>query len=111
MALAIGQHWVANRCTGRFGVVISRAVWQSSPCQLNREFEMSFKKASLVAMLAVSMASAPAFAQSAPARAGADMEASNSVNGGWFIPLLAVLAVVGGILAITSGGDDGPTSP
>lgn len=72
---------------------------------------MSFKKASLVAMLAVSMASAPALAQSAPARAGAEVEATNSVNGGWFIPLLAILAVAGGIIAITSGGDDSPTSP
>lgn len=72
---------------------------------------MSFKKASLVAMLAVSMASAPALAQSAPARAGAEIDAANSINGGWFIPLLAVLAVVGGIIAITSGGGDEPTSP
>lgn len=71
---------------------------------------MSFKKASLVAMLAVSMASAPALAQSA-APAGAEVEATNSVNGGWFIPLLAILAVAGGIIAITSGGDDAPSSP
>ncbi len=79
---------------------------------------MSFKKASMVAMLAVSMAGTPVLAQTATsaspvaeARAGADMDSANAVNGGWFIPLLAILAVIGGIIAITSGGDDAPTSP
>lgn len=81
---------------------------------------MRFKKASMAVMLAVSMASTPVLAQSAsslsvaaaaPARASAEMTDANEVNGGWFIPLLAVLAVVGGIIAIASGGDDGPTSP
>jgi hypothetical protein len=81
---------------------------------------MSFKKASMVAVLAVSMASTPVLAQTsasslsvaaAESRAGADMDSANAVNGGWIIPLLAILAVVGGIIAITSGGDDGPTSP
>lgn len=84
---------------------------------------MSFKKASMVAMLAVSMASTPVLAQTAtsasslsvaaaqPARAGADMDSASEMNGGWFIPLLAILAVIGGVIAITSGGDDGPTSP
>ncbi len=118
--LQLGNTGRTKGYSGRFGVVISRAVWQSSLCQLNREFEMSFKKASLVAMLAVSMVSTPVLAQSAsslsvvaaqPARAGADMDSANAVNGGWFIPLLAVLAVIGGIIAITSGGDDAPTSP
>ncbi len=81
---------------------------------------MSFKKASMAAMLAVSMASTPVLAQtsasslsiaSTEARAGADMDSANPLNGGFLIPLLAILAVVGGIIAITSGGDDGPTSP
>lgn len=101
------------------GVVTAEPLWQSRFRQLNREFEMSFKKASMVAMLAVSMASTPVLAQTATsasspvaeARAGADMDSANAVNGGWFIPLLAILAVVGGIIAITSGGDDAPTSP
>ncbi|MBX3560567.1 MAG: hypothetical protein KF780_02035 [Sphingomonas sp.] len=82
---------------------------------------MSFKKASMVAMLAVSMASTPVLAQTATSasslsvaaqsRAGADMDSADAVNGGWFIPLLAILAVVGGVIALTSGGDDAPTSP
>ena len=82
---------------------------------------MSLKKASLVAMLAASMASTPVLAQSAnPAsslsvaaaaeRSGADIDDANAVRGGFIIPLLAVLAVIAGILAAT-GGNDGPDSP
>ena len=75
---------------------------------------MRFKKASMAVMLAVSMASTPVLAQSsaaAPVRATAEVTDANEVNGGWFIPLLAVLAVIGGIIAIAGGGNDGPTSP
>lgn len=75
------------------------------------------------AMLAVSMASTPIMAQtanSAPrapaatsqtARAGATLEDANELRGGWIIPLLAVLAIIGGILAATSSGSNRPTSP
>jgi len=83
---------------------------------------MSFKKASLVAMLAVSMASTPVLAQAATsasslsvagaeARVGADVNGASEMNGGFIIPLLAALAVIGGIIAATSGGGDNPTSP
>lgn len=81
---------------------------------------MSFKKAALVAALATSMVSTPVLAQSAsslsvasaqPTRASADMADANEVNGGWFIPLIAIVAVVAGIIALTGGGDDGPSSP
>jgi hypothetical protein len=98
-------------------------MWQFGNRQLNREFDMSFRKASLVAMLAVSMASTPVLAQaanSAPrtpaatsqtARAGATVSNSNELRGGWIIPTLALLAVIAGILAATSGGGNRPTSP
>ena len=98
-------------------------MWQFGNRQLNREFDMSFRKASLVAMLAVSMASTPVLAQaanSAPkapaatsqtARAGATVNESNELRGGWSIPVLALLAVIAGILAATSGGGNRPTSP
>jgi sugar phosphate permease len=83
--------------------------------QLNGEFKMSFKKASVAAILAVSMASAPVLAQSAAslsvaARSGADASDSNELRGGFIIPLVAVIAIILGIVAAT-GGKDRPSSP
>jgi len=99
-------------------------LWQFDCRQLNREFDMSFKKASLVAMLAVSMTSTPVLAQaanSAPnaraatsqtARTGAQLRDESELRGGFIIPALAVIAVILGILAATSGGGGNPpTSP
>jgi hypothetical protein len=79
---------------------------------------MSFKKASLGAMLAASMISAPVLAQSATSasalsvaeRSGAATSDENELRGGFIIPLIAIIAVILGILAATSGGDD-PESP
>jgi len=75
---------------------------------------MSFKKASLAAMLAASMVSTPVLAQSAPSaaveRSGAATSDANELRGGFIIPLIAIIAVILGILAATSGGDD-PQSP
>ena len=88
--------------------------------QLNREFKMSLKKASVAAVLAVSMASTPVLAQSAPpsaaplsvaARSGADISGEASdMRGGFIIPLIAVVAVILGVLAAV-GGSDRPSSP
>ena len=87
--------------------------------QLNREFDMSFKKASLVAMLAVSMTGTQVLAQTATAasaapttaaRSGAGMQDSNELRGGAFIALLALIAVIIGILCLIQDGDN-PTSP
>jgi hypothetical protein len=79
---------------------------------------MSLKKASLTAMLAASMASTPVLAQTAPSaaplsvaeRSGADTEGASELRGGWFIPLIAAVAVILGLLAAFSDGDD-PESP
>ena len=86
--------------------------------QLNREFKMSFKKASVAAALAVSMASTPVLAQtssaaplSVAARSGATTQNANELRGGFIIPLIALVAVVLGILAATSGTGDRPHSP
>ncbi|HEV2866490.1 MAG TPA: hypothetical protein VGX37_08235 [Allosphingosinicella sp.] len=89
--------------------------------QLNREFDMSFKKASLVAMLAVSMTGTQVMAQTATAasasapttaaRSGADMENASELRGGAFIALLAVLAIILGILCLIQNDDDNPVSP
>ena len=84
---------------------------------------MSFRKASLVALLAVSMTSTPVLAQAASssptapaatsqtARAGAQLRDTNELRGGFIIPALAIIAVILGILAATSGGGNRPTSP
>ncbi|HTU12688.1 MAG TPA: hypothetical protein VMG08_17495 [Allosphingosinicella sp.] len=80
---------------------------------------MSLKKASVAAALAVSMASTPVLAQTATsaaplsvaARSGADMSGEASdLRGGFIIPLVAIIAVILGVLAAT-GGSDRPHSP
>jgi hypothetical protein len=77
---------------------------------------MSFKKATVAAILAASMASTPVLAQSAAplsvaARTGATTQDENELRGGFIIPLVAVVAIILGILVLTGGNDDGPTSP
>lgn len=86
--------------------------------KLNREFKMSFKKASVAAALAVSMASTPVLAQtssaaplSVAARSGASTGDANELRGGFIIPLVAVVAIILGILAATRSGGDRPHSP
>ena len=87
--------------------------------KLNREFKMSYKKASVAAALAVSMASTPVLAQTASsaaplsvaARSGATTENANELRGGFIIPLIALVAVILGILAATNGSGDRPHSP
>ena len=67
--------------------------------QLNREFKMSLKKASVAAPLSVA------------ARSGADISGEASdMRGGFIIPLIAVVAVILGVLAAV-GGSDRPSSP
>ena len=78
---------------------------------------MSFKKASVAAALAVSMASTPVLAQSSAAplsvaaRSGATTQNTNELRGGFIIPLVALVAVILGILAATQGHGDRPHSP
>ena len=114
-------HSVAREAgPAKFRVVNGGALWQGSESQLNREFEMSFKKASLVAMLAVSMASTPVLAQTATsasslsatqARSGAELSGESEVRGGFLIPAIAIIAIILGILAAVGGDNDRPTSP
>jgi hypothetical protein len=76
---------------------------------------MSFKKASVAAMLAVSMIATPVLAQSAAplsvAGSGAEMSDANDMRGGFLIPAIAIVAIILGILAATGGNDDRPHSP
>lgn len=81
---------------------------------------MSFKKASVAAALAVSMASTPVLAQSAQISAAplsiaasSGLEASgesSELRGGFIIPMVAIIAIILGVLAAT-GGSDRPHSP
>lgn len=78
---------------------------------------MSFKKASVAAALAVSMASTPVLAQtsaaplSVAARSGATTQNANELRGGFIIPLVALVAIILGILAATQGHGSRPHSP
>jgi hypothetical protein len=88
----------------------------ANPEKLNREFKMSLKKASVAAALALSMASTPVLAQSAAplsvaASTSATTEDANDLRGGFIIPLVAVVAIILGVLAATGGGSDRPHSP
>lgn len=98
------------------GVVNARALWQFSFSQLEGEFTMSFKKATVAALLAASMSSAPVLAQTAApasvsARAGESTASADELRGGFIIPLVAIVAVILGILAAVGGSDDRPNSP
>lgn len=77
---------------------------------------MSFRKASVAAMVALSMTSAPVLAQAANptsevARAGTSLEDESQLGGGFIIPLLALAAIVAGILVVIDGDDEEPVSP
>lgn len=78
---------------------------------------MSLKKASVAAAIAVSMASTPVLAQtsaaplSVAAQSGASVSGQSSdLRGGFIIPLVAIIAIILGVLAATSGNDR-PHSP
>jgi hypothetical protein len=80
---------------------------------------MSFGKVTMGAVIALSMTSAPVLAQSAAplsvagsqARAGAALEDENQLGGGFIIPLLALAAIIAGILVVIDNNDEEPTSP
>ncbi|HUQ95535.1 MAG TPA: hypothetical protein VM120_27910 [Bryobacteraceae bacterium] len=82
---------------------------------------MSFGKVSMAAIVALSMTSAPALAQTATpasklsvassqARVGAAVEDESQLGGGFIIPLLALAAIIAGILVVLDDNDE-PTSP
>ncbi len=62
-------------------------------------------------VLATSLVAAPIAAQAAaPVRASSDVS-GESLRGGFIIPLIALVAIILGILAATGGGKDRPKSP
>jgi hypothetical protein len=72
-------------------------------------------KQALLALAATSLVAAPVTAQAAAAeaaRTASPVSDSENLQGGWLLPALAIIAILLGILAITSGGDDElPHSP
>jgi hypothetical protein len=69
-------------------------------------------KQALAALAATSLVATPVAAQAATARTASPVEDSENLRGGWLVPAIAIVAILLGILAITSGGDDDlPTSP
>jgi hypothetical protein len=71
-------------------------------------------KQALAALVATSLVGAPVVAQAAAAesaRIGSPVGDSEDMKGGWFVPTLAVIAVLLGILVLIDGGNDLPSSP
>jgi hypothetical protein len=115
---AKGQHrYYGQKTAANWGLSTMYHCGTANVEQLNREFKMSFKKASVAAMLAVSMASTPVLAQSSAAplsvaaRSGADTGEASELRGGFIIPAIAVVAIILGILAAVGSSNDRPHSP
>lgn len=75
---------------------------------------MNLLKKAAISLAATSMIVAPVAASAAPAVAAvstvdgqSELEGSTS----WIIAVLALLAIVGGIILATDNNDDAPTSP
>jgi ABC-type amino acid transport system permease subunit len=71
-------------------------------------------KKTLAAVVAASLVGAPIVAQAAAAQAartGSPVEEGENIQGGWFIPALAIIAIILGIVVLIDDGDDLPTSP
>jgi hypothetical protein len=72
-------------------------------------------KMTLAAVVAASLVGTPVVAQAAAAqvaRTGSPVEDSENIQGGWFIPALAIIAILIGIwVLVDSGDEDLPTSP
>ncbi len=73
---------------------------------------MVFKKV-VTATCAVALMAAPtvAAAQGAPVEPASESVEGSELRGGFIIPLIAIIAIILGILAATHNDDDPPTSP
>lgn len=76
-------------------------------------------KAAVAAVIGLSMASSPVLAQSAAplsvaqsvSRASASTQDENELRGGYIIPAVIIIAIIAGVVLLTSGGNDNPSSP
>lgn len=99
-------------CCAAQGLVKAGFIWQCGiECSARRGVEMSFRKLSVAAVAALSMTSAPLLAANpasslSVARASASLENESELGGGFLIPLLALAAVVTGVvIAVDDEGD------
>ena len=81
---------------------------------------MNFLKKAAISLAATSMIAAPVAASAAPAaaafgdaRAVSTVDGQSELDGGasWLLALLALAAIIGGIVVATGNDDDVPTSP
>ena len=80
------------------------------------EKKMNLLKKAAISLAATSMIAAPVAASAATsldsARATSALGGENELNGaGWIIGLVALVAIVGGIIIASDNKDDTPTSP
>jgi cytochrome c oxidase assembly factor CtaG len=70
-------------------------------------------KGFIAAASAVALMATPAFAaaKAAPTPAVETVEADNQLGGGFIIPLLALAAIIAGILVVIDNNNDKPVSP
>ena len=74
---------------------------------------MTMKKA-LAVLVATTLVGSPVVAQAATAegaRIGSPVSDSEELRGGFIIPLIAIIAVILGVLAATGSSDEVPHSP
>ena len=73
---------------------------------------MNLLKKAAISLAATSMIAAPVVASAAP-RAASTVEGQSELEGStsWIIAVLALVAVVGGIIIASDNNDDTPTSP
>ena len=71
---------------------------------------MVFKKV-LTAASAVALMAVPTVAAAAPLQPASESVQGSELRGGFIIPLIALIAIILGILAATHGDDDPPHSP
>lgn len=74
---------------------------------------MNLLKKVAISLAATSMIAAPVAASAAPAaRALSTVDGESELTGSsWIIALVALVAIVGGIIIATDNKDDSPTSP
>ena len=77
---------------------------------------MNLLKKAAISLAATSMVAAPVAASAATsldsARATSDVDGKSELSGsGWIIGLVALVAIVGGIIIASDNNDDTPTSP